>query len=228
MLPRILFALLITSLAACTTSPIRSSRISPPENNIYAGVSLGQAKFDQSPQDFDSIVGGSFGGLFLVESSDLDDSDLSYGLVLGYRFAPYVATEIAYVNLGELTYNATGTSVLPSAGDSQINVKVGTDGVAASILGFLPIAEQWELYARGGLLFADTTMDFTQRLGVTPFGGSFSEDSEEFFGGIGASYRFGERLTFRLEYQRYFSVGDDVVGETDIDTIGLQVFYSIF
>lgn len=230
--------MLVTAVTAgCATSGSNSwepSRLAP-DPHIYAGASIGSATYDDDQQARDATIQSAFTDFGLTVSnfsSSTDDSDLGYGAVLGYRFSSFFATEIAYLDLGKFKYNASlnasggvlGPQVVPSTVDLNVNV----DGVGVSLLGFLPLTEEWELYARGGLLFSNTEVRSNFNLGGQENPGDFAGNSEDLFASLGASYRWGEAYTFRLEYQRYMDVGNDDTGETDVDFVGLQVMYSIF
>src|SRR5688572_16937758 len=63
---------------------------------------INQGALDQNVLDaFGSV------GLSVVDAtSDLDDSDTGFGLAGGYQVNPYFAAELAYVDLGDISYQA--------------------------------------------------------------------------------------------------------------------------
>ena len=52
---------------------------------------------------------GSVGLAVVDATSTLDDSDTAFGLALGYQANENFAVELAYVDLGDIAYAATGT-----------------------------------------------------------------------------------------------------------------------
>lgn len=202
------------------------------ESHIYAGGGLGSSKFDEDKGAIDASLAAqlnSFGIAPLDNTSTLDDSDLAFTAALGYRIGPFFGVEAAYYRLGKEKYRGTitaddGTGPAPF----QTNLDIRTTGLGVSALAFLPIKQNYEVYVRGGLLLANTDFNVSQSYQGQTQGGSSSSDSSDFFVGGGFSYYYQDSLEFRLEYQKFLNVGNSDSGEVDIDTIGLQIMYSIF
>jgi OmpA-like transmembrane domain len=107
-----------------------------------------------------------------------------------------------------------------------MSVGTRTKGFALSALGVLPITYNWEVYARGGVLFGSNTESI---FGVNqegfPVAAQFSESSTDFLAGVGASYMLAEVYQLRAEFQRIFDAGAGAFGEADLDlmTVGITV-----
>jgi opacity protein-like surface antigen len=99
------------------------------------------------------------------------------------------------------------------------------------VLGILPFAEVWEVYARLGMYFGDTeaTLDTTiDGVAVPELSGDDSKSEEEFIYGIGIGYTFNETWNFRAEYTIFPDIGDeDLTGEADVDrfVVGLNYMF---
>jgi OmpA-OmpF porin, OOP family len=209
-------------LAAATTANAR-----PEGAGFYIGASGGQAKYDQDRSDFDSIVFDAFssnGVPVLSLRSDFDDADNTFAVFAGYRFNRYVAVEGGYVDLGELVYTANATVLGGGPTPADIRVTVGAKGPLVSGMGIWPINDVWEVYGRAGLVVSSTDVKVTIRLFNFSDTVPESKTSVDSMIGLGTAVHFGDRVSLRLEYQRFGAVGDeDTTGETNIDLINLGV-----
>jgi OmpA-OmpF porin, OOP family len=218
------------SLAVAALLASAATRAAPAETGFYLGVNGGQSKYDQEIEGADDIVVDALqsnGFLVLDVESDVDDSDTSFAGFFGYRFHPNVAAELAYVDLGELTYNSTvlATSFLfGGVQEMDTTLAVSSKGPVASAFGIWPVSDVLELYGRAGIFVADTEYSATASILTISETVSESHTSVDSVLGVGAALNLGNTWTFRLEYQRYVAVGDeDSTGETDIDLFQLGV-----
>jgi opacity protein-like surface antigen len=220
---------LATFAALCAAQPALAG-----ETGFYVGADVGQMSVDIDKGDLDTffIDGLASEGLIFDGSSDVDDSDTTYGLTFGYQFMPYLAVEGQYLELGEAKYSASGDifdTFTKETVAADIGMSMDSSGFALSVLGILPIQEVWEVYARLGMYFGDTEADFSVTLddGFETITESMSESKseEEFFYGIGGGYTFNETWNVRVEYTIFQDIGDeDLTGEADVDrfVIGLN------
>jgi OOP family OmpA-OmpF porin len=139
--------------------------------------------------------------------STLDDSLSPWGVQVGYRFNKWVAAEVGYVDLGELLYSS---------------------------LGMLPLGPHFDLHLRGGIYYADTRVtsrlryiDAVDQSDVFNLLHRRTDASQtELFAGLGAAWNINDSFTLRVEYQKFFDVGDDEKnGESDIDVINLAILF---
>jgi OOP family OmpA-OmpF porin len=195
---------------------------------FYVGVDAGESSFDVKKGEIDSGIFDLFdlfGGD--LTSSKLDSSDTTYSLFVGYRFLPYLAVEASYLDLGTAAYKATGTFVdVETLVDVDLNLDWESKGPALSVIGILPFADVWNVYARVGAYFADTKVNIK---GSTAFDSSsdhVSKNTTEFLWGVGGGYTFLDNWTVQLEYQMIPDLGDkNATGEFDADRITLGVLY---
>ena len=220
---------LATVAAFCVAQPALAK-----DTGFYVGVDVGTASADIDQSGLDSHLANDLEdefGVYLDGSSDVDDSDTTYGLTVGYRFMPYLAVEGQYLDLGEAEYSAS-FDVYDIATDKFLgtgsgNASVGSSGFGLSVLGILPVAEVWEFYARLGMYFGDTDADFSISDDVEVIlSGDESKSEEELMYGIGAGYTFAETWNVRVEYTIIQDVGDeDLVGESDVDRLVIGLNY---
>lgn len=203
------------------------------ERGFYFGLGAGQTSFDVDQAELDEVVLDAFAseGLSISNgSSDLDDSDTSFTGFAGYRFFDYLAVEAAYVDLGEFTYKASGliSDGIVAVAPGSLTEKGGAKGPAISVLGILPVSDKFEIYARGGALFADTELTVGLAIGNAGASESASENSVDSLVGVGAAVHFGANWSGRIEYTRFLDVGDEEeTGEADVDLFNVSFVYRL-
>jgi opacity protein-like surface antigen len=155
-------------------------------------------------------------GFVAPDSTEIDDVDAGFSVTVGYRINRYLAAELSYTDFGEYE------RIQRYSGLSDVRFELGVSGPSVSVLGSLPLSEQWELFLRGGVLFAD--QDVSLKVIST-----FSEDSsdEVFMGGAGVQWSFAPRWAARLEYQRTGDMKFGVTGENSIDQASLSVLFNL-
>ena len=133
-----------------------------------------------------------------------DDTGTSWKVFGGYQFHDSFAVEIGYLDTGEAKETFAGESLAISA-----------DGATASLVGMLPIGEQFSLHARLGMFFWDVEAKFDD--GFTSF--TASDSGEDLYYGVGAGMKLGENAGLRLEYE----IAD--VEDVDVSMISLSVLF---
>ena len=171
------------------------------------------------------------------QHSSLDDTDIGFALIGGYRLNRYLAFETSYTKLGEVTYTTRASGEFPlESGTMNTDVVSEASGFTLSVLGTWPITRDWELYVRGGVLFSNNRLrveinsqgeDFIPPLS-NHAADSFSKSSTDTYGSVGISRRVLEIYDLRLEYQRVFDQGMEITGaQGDLDAafLGLTVTF---
>ena len=163
-------------LACCSTATMADE-----ETGLYLGGGYGQ--FGLEFDDVDDAV----------EDFDFDDSDQAFKLFAGWRFNPYIAAEVAYLNLGAPNEDFDD-------GIDQGVVEAEIDGFAPYVVGTLPLGI-FEIFARVGYLFYN--VDVNLELGDDDLDIGDSESDEAFVYGVGAGVVLFEHLNVRLEYEKF-------------------------
>jgi OOP family OmpA-OmpF porin len=154
-------------LIALGTTPVLAENDSGPY--VGAGVGRFNVEIDNVGDVPDTV--GSF-----------DADDTTFRAFAGWRFNPYLAVELDYLDLGN-----------PEDNIDQQRVNADVNGVAPYVVGTLPIGPV-ELFAKAGYLFYDVKVDVDDL--------TIADDSNEDFvygGGIGIT--LFEHLHTRLEYE---------------------------
>jgi OOP family OmpA-OmpF porin len=198
----------------------------------YLGLNAGQATADVAIEDGDDImffiIEDGAGGTILGGESSLEDSDITWSIVGGYKLNPYIAVEASYIDLGTVEYRATADVFFPGEGTFPLDgaIDSGVTGLTAAAVGSLPLGESFDLHARIGVLFSETELEISisDDTGGVSEGDSFG-DTEVFYG-AGIAWYVGERWSLSLDYLLYKDVGtEDETGETDIDSVTLGLNY---
>ncbi len=109
---------------------------------------------------------------------------------------------------------------------------VNARGPEVSVLGSLPLSERWELFLRGGVLFAKqevesrTIIESPTATGGQPIERDFSD--EVITVGAGVQWAFLPRWTARLEYQRSDDLQpNEIMGESRLDQASISVLFGL-
>jgi OOP family OmpA-OmpF porin len=175
--------LAIVALAAGGTGVAQAQDENP--SGPYISAALGQ--FDVKIDDLEGVED-------VLE--DLDSDDSAWKIGFGWRFNPYIALELDYVDLGTPrgNFDATGSS-----GQYEVDLS----GVGFYAIGSLPLGI-FELSGKVGYYYHDIDLhvDFDN---IGPNNGEVfdsDESSEAFVYGVGAGLTlFEERLNVKVEYE---------------------------
>lgn len=169
------------------------------DSGIYLGGSIGYSGFKDSCKDL--IV-------------PCEDHDTAWRAFAGYQFNRYVALEVGFANLGEVT----GSGIFNTGTPGSFTLAVEQAWDLAAVFS-IPVTSRLFGLARAGLYRARTTIDVTnagfpdQHAAGTNSGFSY---------GAGAEFRLGP-IGLRAEWQRWENVGTAATGEDDIDVLSLSL-----
>jgi opacity protein-like surface antigen len=125
-------------------------------------------------------AGADFGS---TKIDDASDRSSSYGAFIGYKFHENFAIEGSFRRLGDFDF---------AVGTASANAKI--DQTALSVIGSLPLASGFNLYARLG---------YNQLKVKASIGGSSGDDSTSGgLYGVGVGYTFSPTVSARLEVQK--------------------------
>lgn len=183
---------------------------------------------------------GAAVAIFLPAGVSADEADVGWNFSLGYRVNKYLAAELAYVDSGEASLvehyrPSAGLSPIPGfATEINRGYTVTSRGPALSVLGSLPLSSQWEVFVRGGVLFAKQEVESSTWsaggsgtvINPPPIDRDFSEEVVTV--GAGVQWAFLPRWTARLEYQRTDDLqANEIMGESRIDQASLSVLFGL-
>lgn len=166
---------------------------------------------------------------------DADESDVGWNFALGYRVNQYLAAELTYVDAGDASlvesYSTPASSPI-SFPDVVRMYTVNARGPAVSVLGSLPLSERWEVFLRGGVLFAKqevearTIVRSPTAINARPIERDYSDEVVTI--GAGVQWAFLPRWSARLEYQRSDDMQpNEIMGESRLDQASLSVLFGL-
>jgi opacity protein-like surface antigen len=158
---------LATALLAFGATPAFADN----ERGLYLGAGVGQfnVEIDNLDDAGDTVA-------------NFDSDDTSFKVFGGWRFAPFFAVELDYIDLGAPEDTIGGTKI-----ETEIS------GVAPYLVGTLPLGPI-ELFARVGYYFYDIEVN-AQNIG------SLDDSDEDLAYGAGLGITLFEHLNVRLEYE---------------------------
>ena len=136
---------------------------------LYAGAGVGQ--FNLKIDNFNDVEDA-------VQNFDSDDT--SWKVFAGWRFNPYIAVELDYIDFG---------------GPSQSGASIGVKGFAPYVVGTLPLGI-FELFAQVGYYFYDVDLDAGSS-SIQDFDGS----QEDLVYGAGLGVVLFDHLDARVSYE---------------------------
>jgi len=205
------------------------------------GLSLAQGSIEEAMQDWYGGGGVSRANTYSYTDTCFGcygeavygDADLGYTFTAGYRFSPYIAAEVSYLDAGTLEWNDPFVLVSGLNDVFDVDAAIDLTSYQVSILGILPFADIWEVYIRGGVALWDAQSN--QALRGISGGGVLArrlhESGSDFLLGGGGGVTLGERWHIRLDYV-YFPIEDDLLALGDYDeaysdVVTLQLHYRL-
>jgi OOP family OmpA-OmpF porin len=180
----------------------------------YAGFSIGMTSSDVSSSAFDrDLADAGFDS-----KTSIDDDGTGFRIFGGYQFNAYVAAELAYVDLDEITADTDIFGGNPGRIDTSMEI----DGFNLGVTLGYPFADAFSVYAKAGVFIWDAEVDSRAQLALGDASSSADDDGSDFSYGIGASYRFTDNFAVRLDWDRY-QMGGEVDTDIDLFAIGAQM-----
>ncbi len=177
---------LATTLTLLALACAGAAHAQEEENPSGPYISAGLGQFDVKIDNLEGV------GDVLEE---LDSDDSAWKLGFGWRFNPYIALEVDYIDLGNPNGNFDATG---SSGDYEVELA----GFSGYVIGSLPLGI-FELSAKAGYYFHDVNLhvDFDN---IGPNNGDVfdsDDNGEAFVYGIGAGATFFQHLNVKVEYE---------------------------
>ena len=214
------FARIVSPLIVCAGLGLAASANAEGWYVVVFGGESSAEGLDQDELDSALVNAG-----FDLQASSLDDSDTGFGATLGYRVNENFAAELSYVDLGEVSYDASNEQANPA--NESFALSSSAAGPVFSLLGILPVGERFEVYGRAGLALMDVDGEAAATIGDVVTRDSASTTRSNFMFGAGGQFNISERFGIQLEWDRYVEVGsEDITGESDIDLFALGLRYN--
>jgi OOP family OmpA-OmpF porin len=199
--------------------------IAQDNDGFYMGAGMGYSKININENKLDRLISDGLPDPWVITRSKVDQNATPYQIFAGFRFLNYFAVELAYMNLGEVTYKSNASN--GTTGDGAVKGTWSNDGVPLSFLGILPLGDRFDIFGRVGVYYGSTDLkvrlkDFT---GTTIATTSVDDNTTQFFGGVGADWNFPGNFTGRAEWQAMPSIGNDDVGSGNFNNFIFSLIY---
>jgi opacity protein-like surface antigen len=210
-------SLLLSALAGLACLPAWSFSLS---DRVYVGIAAGGV---HASGDFNEQVLRARAEDFTLPTGIDFSVDRRTGgrAFAGMRLAPWIALEADWADMGSVLWHATRYGIsFPPAGQlrAELTGQVHFRSASLSILGSLPLSEQFDAFARAGVAYTKTyyhsegtsflpQADGTQTSFRTPVPDDSTARQTRPLLAIGAQYRAADRWSLRAEWARYFGVG---------------------
>lgn len=184
-----------------------------PQLGWYVGGEFGQSV---SNFDRDSFLSLADEANLQISSFSFDDSDTSYGLLIGYQFSEHFALEGGYRDLGDYTSTFTGrtTDTQQFLQDAQAQVPESGDGITLGLVASIPF-DIMKISAKVGMWNWDNDVN------STPFSSVLSDSGTDMYYGAEVSYQVTEKMQAYISAVRYEFDRD----KSDNVTLGLRYFF---
>jgi len=195
------------------------------DQGYYAGLGIGRSNANVAEISRQEVLDSGFNSLSAFQNGS-SKSDTAWKIYGGYRFNPNIAAEFFYADLGKFSRDASGTGV--TASSATLNFSLSSDleitGFGAAALLGAPLSERWNVFAKPGLFHWDAKRKSTTTVAGTAQSGSVSKSGTSPSLGVGTGYAFSDRLSARIEWERYFDVGDkNTTDKSDVNLFALSV-----
>jgi len=167
---------------------------------FYAGAGGGVS----SDRDFCAQAG---------KTNNCEDTDFAWRIYGGYQLLKWVSFEGGYTDLGS---SDAKIALVGVADETKSEVEGFTLATALTI-------PKIGIFGKVGAFFWDKDST-TVPLGFDPV--SASETGTSLMFGVGGRYPLTEKFGIGLEWDRYVDVGDNTVGESDMDVYSIDLIWS--
>jgi hypothetical protein len=218
-------AVLLLAWAVCGTA--RAAQSQP----WYVGAGIAADSFNLHATDAERHLPFTdpFGNSLSQDQYRFDENTTGYQFFGGYKFNPYIAAELEYVNFGDVrrvgSFNIPpGT---PISGVLDSTTKFQARGLGLSMVGIWPIDDTLDLFGQVGMMRWRIRAPYTLKLnGMMADSGTGTDWGNNLFFGIGGTYHWNH-VGLRLQYQRYtFDHPFKATNDANADVVSLSMLYS--
>jgi len=213
----------IVALVCCACVVVVASAATAATSGFYVGGGAGSANT--------SIEEGNYCYYYYANCDGFDystgDEDTAFTVHGGFRFGPHFAVEVGYLNAGAPEWSE-GFVYLPELDDVFDNfVELNLEAAQLCIVGILPFANVWEVYAKAGVSYwwADADQLLVRTIDGEPIERRVDDEDADLLIGIGVGFSFTPRWHLRAEFQS-FGIESDLLNADDdasLDTILVEL-----
>lgn len=193
----------------------------------YVGVGVTADNFNLHATDAERhlpFLDGN-GNSISQDEYQFHNNSTGFQMFAGYRFSPYVAAELGYMNFGEV--KRTGDFGIPGIGELVSDTKFKARGAGLSVLGIWPVSTSIDLFGQVGIMRWRVRAPYTLTLNDAPYAKNSGTDyGHNVFFGVGGTYHW-DHYGVRLAYQRYtFDHPFEATNNANADVYSASFVYS--
>ena len=194
----------------------------------YAGIAVGESRTGgELVANRESTITNALG-----IATDFDARDVAFKATVGYRFFPWLAVEVDYMDLGKHSLLSDMVGGDPPAAASLF-LERRVRGFGADAVFLAPVAAQWKVYGRVGAFHAElearqalagnivfTNGDPTERERST------TQSETVLRWGAGTQFELSDCSWLRLEWQRQEDIGKafrEIIGSYNAAMTAVEV-----
>jgi opacity protein-like surface antigen len=214
----LLLPLALTSMPAFAEAPL----------GLYLGGGINWAQVAVEDDDYRDYDCCYYYGPY---DFDQGEEDTGFTVHAGYRFNPWIAAELAYLDAGQPEWDERYVYVRDLDDVFDTLVELDIQSVQLSGLAILPFANIWEVYLRGGVAY--WTADAEQWLIGGEDGEVYTREVDDegtnFLIGLGLGASPAPSWHVRIEYQSYWLEEDLLLvdGDASLDTLLVELQYRL-
>lgn len=182
----------------------------------YLGADVGVARLHVDRGALDARLGAL--GVSGIASS-LDRDSLALRARGGYEMNRNLAIEAGYVNLGEATYTATST--VPANGRGEAPAKAAGVELVARLL--VPVTARFTPYLLAGGAYMQVRGSVSGSVPGLALVATRKVSDVVPVAGLGVEARLAPSVAARLQWARYFDLGDATIGRADVTMISAGI-----
>src|SRR5262245_46809768 len=235
-LPLLRSLAVVTAVAVPSLAQAQSAPNMQVLNGLYFGIGGGWVHYNI---DYTSQVTNAYDFFlspFVVQYADFGSNNKGgFKTWLGYQFVPWLAAEVAYVNLDSPTanYSVRATSG-PSTNPNTINAQYKIQGMNLSAVGTLPINEMWSVHGMVGAFYSEYKYSES---GTNADGSPHSFNASNLWQwnlsyGAGVNFNFNKQWSIRADWDRFEDIGNtfqlNTTGNGKFDNIDLFTFNVVY
>lgn len=170
---------------------------------FFFGAETGSADYSSADfiaDNFQNEVAAQLSGISPAYNKDNTDSGVR--ITGGYQFNRYISAIFTFSDLGQYTFNGTGTS---GTNIVSYDIKADTFGIElGGELAFPVMDNKLIPYANAGLFIWSSEAEWTVLSSISgEIHGSATDDGNDFVYGIGANYFLNEYVGVGVAWKRY-------------------------
>jgi len=199
--------------------------LSAQDSGFFIGIGGGIGELEVIGHDRSAIISDVLGGagMMLTSTTGSEDDDIdSWNIHTGYQFNSILGTELSYRDLG----GSSGTFLINIAdigGDISGTLDSDYKALTAAATIMLPVFTRTYLTGKFGGHYWEHEFELSSTATGTPISLSTTDRGTGFLYGGGIAFRFTEKLSIKLLWERLDNIEED--DGVDVKSLSLSYYF---